>query len=246
MAIDVFTKAWAVAAPSSSKPIAGHPLCPRFGFLFGDGAIIDIVSNVRGVSTGPTPGTWSSSAARGYAGRAREHTGTTDYDVLGLDSVLLPTSNCTIILGIQKTPAGDTTGRNAVAFGNETNTTGQFCAGYVPFTDQNVYWDFGGEVAGTTRLNFNATGLYSDDIWAFTTGPRGMEIYQNGVLRTSNAANPTRSQGNVNFQIGRHKTGTIPSDLAKYKLLFIYHTQLTPKQCDDLARNPYQWVARRS
>lgn len=233
MAIDVFAKRWGVIPPVSARAVQGHSLCPRHGFVF-DGAIVDLVRNVRGTFNA---GAWPSGGARRYVGKTRQHTATTDADPLGLDGLLLPTSGCTIVVGQEKT---DATNRSSVSFGNETTTTAQFCAAYIPYTDGVVYWDFGGEV-GAARVS--ASGLtFGDDVWVFTVGPREQAIYQNGVSRVSAAQNPSRSQGSVNFQLGRHKAGALASDLVKYKFFWIYHRQLTEREITEISVKPFCWV----
>ncbi len=239
MAIDVFPKRWGTIPPASARAIPGHPLCPRFGFVF-DGVALDLARKFYGTNFGSgNGGIWSTSSSRLFPGKVREHNSTGDQSTLGLDSDFLPTQEITIVLAYQKT---DATLRNAVAFGNATATTGQFCAAYVPFTDGKVYFDFGGETAGTTRVNTAGSPTVGDDIWTFTTGPRGMEIWQNAVLQASNGVNPTRANGAVNFQLGRHKNGTITSDLAKWKFFYIYHRQLGGREIMELVMQPFQWV----
>jgi len=243
MAIDIFTKAWSIS-PSNVRPIYGHSLCPRFGFLFADGSINDIVRGVRGVLAG-TPGAtlWSSSAVKGHAGKTREHTATTDFDQLGLDTLLLPTQECTVVVGHQFTSTGQS---NMVTFGVESSTLGVLCAGYLPFGDGNAYWDFGGETNGSTRLQVAQGQDTNDNVWGVTTGPRGMEMWKNAVLIASNGANPTRSQGTTQVLLGRHKGGAITSDLTKYKFFYIYHRQLTAREISEITRSPFQWIAPRS
>ena len=93
-------------------------------------------------------------------------------------------------------------------FGLFNTTAARRIGAHVPYTDGVVYWDFGGTTAGTTRLTASGLTTSVKDVWAFTTGPRGMEIWQNGVLRASNAATPTRSPSTSAFGIGRHATST--------------------------------------
>jgi hypothetical protein len=237
MAVDVFTKWWGTIPPRHARAIPGDPLCPRHGFVF-DGQVTDIARNVR--STTVTTGTWSTGSTRRYPGRVREHTGTTDVTVLGSDTLLLPTTECTIVVGQFKM---DTTNRNAVSFGIETDTVGAFCAGYIPFSDGVTYFDFGGQTNGVTRVQVAGLTI-GDDIWCMTVGPREMAIYQNGIPRVSSAINPTRTSAGVNFQLGKHKiTAPITSDLVKYSFFFIYHRQLLTKEIAFISMNPFCWVA---
>lgn len=237
MAIDVFTKAWAGAPTIGSSPITGHPLCPQFGFLF-DGVIQDIVRGARGVSSGATAGLWTTNSAKGYPGKSREHSATTDRDDLGLDTLLLPLRNASFVLGYQKT---DAVNRGSTAFGTQTGTTNT-CDAYIPFSDAITYWDFGG-TGGGNRISVGGL-TFGDDIWAFTTGFRGMEIWQNGILRQSNANDSTRANTGSTFSLGKNNSQT--SDLARWKFLWVYHRQLTLKEIAEITRFPYRWVAPRS
>lgn len=66
---------------------------------------------------------------------------------------------------------------------------------YLPYQiDGKVYWRWGaGEVEGTGSLSVASLSFAPTDWWAFTAGPRGMEIWQNGHLVGSNSASPTRT-----------------------------------------------------
>src|SRR2546427_8550861 len=102
VSVDVFPRAWSVIPPISAGANTGHPLCPRFGFVC-NGAIVDLVRGVRGVSVGSTPGKFSTGSVRGYSGSVREHTATTDLDYLGPTKLIWPTQEVTVLLGYEKT-----------------------------------------------------------------------------------------------------------------------------------------------
>lgn len=64
---------------------------------------------------------------------------------------------------------------------------------HMPYTDGTVYFDFGGFSEGSTRLSVGGLTIKKHDVWAFTVGRRGMEIWQNGIRRASNGGTPTRT-----------------------------------------------------
>jgi len=236
--IDILTKGWSFIPPVDARPVRGHSLCPKYGFLLG-GRTIDIVTNIEALLAGTQGSTlYSPTSARGFAGQAREHSATTDFDTLGLDSLVLPLADISIVLGYQKT---DATARGSVAFGTATGTT-SVCDGYIPFSDGITYWDYGG-TAGTNRLTVGGL-TFGDDIWAFTQGARGAEIWQNGILRASNAGVNTRVQGGTQFQLGKNNSQA--SDLAKWKFFWIYHRQLQIPEIARITMHPFCWVAPRS
>lgn len=243
MGISTLTKSWSTI-PNNARALPGHWMTPRHAFIPNQGGqLTDIVRNVVATLGGTQGATvWSPSMCRGYAGTAREHSATTDFDVLGLDTVLLPTTECTIVCGLQRVGSGAT---NASCWAVESTTVGQFCQAYIPFTDGVVYWDFGGETNGSTRVQIGGLTM-GDDIWVMTVGPREMATYQNGIVRVSSAINPTRSQGTTSFQLGRAKAGSITSDLTKYRFLFIYHRQLRVDEILYITTSPFCWVDPRS
>lgn len=146
----------------------------------------------------------SSDWGSGAQGPVIVHDATTDRtELVAASSALLPTGDVTIVLGARKT---DGTNRDSGAFGVDTATAAEYCAVKLPAADGTVYWDYGGTTGGTTRLT--AAGLtFGDDAWGFTVGARGMEIWQNGVLRASNSANPTRTATSAACKLGIYELG---------------------------------------
>ena len=171
----------------------------------------------------------SSDWGSGAQGPVIVHDATTDRTELAANSStqLLPTGNVTIILGSRKT---DATNRDSGAFGVDTATAAEYCAVKLPAADGTVYWDYGGVTAGTTRLTA-ASLTFGDDAWGFTVGPRGMEIWQNGILRASNAANPTRTATSAAFKLGLYDSA-LGGDLAAYNCVYVFAGQLSQ---DDIA-----------
>lgn len=154
---------------------------------------------------------------------------------LGTDNGQFPQSQVTILIGIKKTDGTNRT-THALHIGTGTNLLELL----VPFTDGKVYFDWGGGVEGTTRLS--VAGLTKgDDAWVFTTGARGMEIWQNGLKRASNAATPTRTAAsNSPFSIGENGLG---ADLAITSFVFAWDRQLQPSEIQHLSGKPYDLVA---
>src|SRR5439155_14789667 len=226
-----------------SRANRGHPLCPRHGFLINDGVVVDAVRGLIGTpGQSPNADGWNGGSCRGYAGRPRQCTAINDFTRLGPTAVLLPLKEITLLMGYKKT---DATLRVASAFSQENSNGGtgggaSRVMAHLPFSDGNVYWDFGGDTDGTTRLT--VAGLtFGDDIWAFTTGPRGMEVWQNGTLKGSNAQNPTRSDEADTVTLG--KLGSAAnSDLARYFFFSIYWRQLGSHEITDLTAQPFSWV----
>lgn len=70
-------------------------------------------------------------------------------------------------------------------------------------TAGSIFFDFGGATNGTTRVT-GTTSTTAGRVTTYlaTTGPRGMELWENGVLIASNGANPTRTSSGQAFSVG--------------------------------------------
>ena len=240
MAINTRIKRTGIIPGAGSLALPGHRLCPKYAFVFREG-VRDLVSQVQAPTTAATPGSilFSPTSARGIPGTAREHSATTDRTDLGLDTLLLPTGPVTIVLGWQKT---DATNRNAATFGDMGAAAGNCADAYVPFSDGVVYFDWGGQTNGVTRVQVGSLTI-GDDVWVFTVGAREMAIYQNGISRVSSAINPTRTQATAQWALGDRGAGSdVSSDLGKYKFVFIYHYQLRVEDIIEISHRPFCWT----
>jgi hypothetical protein len=138
----------------------------------------------------------------------------------------------TVVFGMRKR---DGTARVSCAFGVPVAGGTAAWGALVPYSDGVVYWDWGGTGVGVTRLS--VAGLtFGDDVWVFSTGSRGMEIWQNGVRRASNAATPSRSSNTGIFGLGNYTGG---SDFFDVNGLLIYGRQLTVEAIRDLSGDPW-------
>jgi len=141
----------------------------------------------------------------------------------------LPTTECTVIFGGTVTTTGT---------GGDINTPNGTAAtklgGHFPFTDGKYYFDFGGNTAGTTRVNTAASVTRSShDVIALTAGPRGMEIWQNGILLASNTATPTRTASTNDWGFQPQVVGgTRPP--ARWWMLALSSRQASPQQLSSL------------
>jgi hypothetical protein len=148
---------------------------------------------------------------------------------------------CTILLLYEK---GDGSNRNAVAFGlNNNNVAAEQCTATLPFGDGVIYFDYGGSGEGTNRLSVGGL-TFGADRMVFSTGPRGMEIWQNGLKRASNGANPTRTAApTVPFVLGARSAQALFSDVAHYNLFCMWARQLTSDEILMVSGDPYMlWL----
>jgi hypothetical protein len=149
-------------------------------------------------------------------------------------SVPLPTGPASVVLHYRRL---DTTNRASGAFGHgQTGGTASYLGCALPWSDGVVYWEYGGTTAGVTRLT--VSGLtYGDDVWAFTTGSRGMEIWQNGIRRAANGANPTRTNANDYWGLFSH--AIYASDHAESGCILLYNRQLELDEIQALTVDPW-------
>jgi hypothetical protein len=149
--------------------------------------------------------------------------------------VWVPTNGMTLSLLYEKT---DATNRASVAWGIDPVLAGAayYCHAAMPYSDGVVYFEFGsGNTLSAAGLSFGA------DHWVFTAGSRGMEIWQNGILRASSATNPTRSQDVTHvFKIGAGLSALgFVADLARYGSLCMWARQLDLREVWSLNTDPY-------
>ena len=102
-----------------------------------------------------------------------------------------------------------------------------------PFSDGNVYWDYGGATEGTTRLSFAYTKDTAWHWWAATVGGGyGMRVYRDGLLLGSNSGTPSRTLNASHISFGADQFwGTDNADVAE---LFTFGRTLSPDEV-------YEW-----
>lgn len=225
------TKPPAGAALNLAHPLAPTVLCCPLNEGAGTFARDLSPNGVRLASQGLGQLTGGAAFIGGKRGNVIAHTDTAHRVNFG-ESSFMPTGPCTVILGLKKR---DATLRASGAFG--VGTTGSRLGAHVPYSDGIVYWQYGGDIGGLSMVT--ASGLtFGDDIWAFTTGARGMEIWQNGILRASNTANPTRAATTETFALGQN-TQLDASDLVDYYLFYMYAKQLSPEAVQWVTAEPF-------
>lgn len=160
---------------------------------------------------------------------ARTVSGTNRIQLASDSRNIVPTSGgFTVALHYRKIGAAAAT----AGFGLDASANAWFRAGtHFPFSDGTLYWDFGGNSAGTSRLT--AAGLtYGDDFWVFTAGPRGMEIWQNGIRRSQQASAVDWSSSSNPYLLGMHGTAT-NSDDAECAVITTCARQWSAAECAD-------------
>jgi len=112
--------------------------------------------------------------------------GCSDFGASGYPASWLPLKQVTVLHKHKRTGAVTDHCGFGVIGGDQTDRLGT----HFPYAGV-IYWDFGGWTEGTSRLS--KAGTPEDDTWVFTAGPRGMEIWRNGVLWASNSGQAVRN-----------------------------------------------------
>ena len=165
-------------------------------------------------------------------------------DLIPAGSVL-PTGPCTVMVRYRKL---DSVNRVSSALGRRgapSLTTRLGCL--LPYSDGTIYWDYGGATAGVTRLSVaGLTGFTQWSNWAFTVGTRGMEIWRDGLLVASNAANPTRVNDGSPWGLGQNDSTGGTTDIAETALVYLFNRQLSAAEIRQLNTNPWQLLSQSS
>lgn len=170
---------------------------------------------------------------------------------LGLSStadILFPSSyEATIIFYRKKKIA---TLGNVVSFGYAAagNTEGSRVMSNCPWSDGNIYWDFGNIWTG--RLVASGLSFSSNpECYIFIAGAeRGREIWRDGKLEASSSANAPRSSYIGQTYIGCDPvvTSVADSDNEEVYLFAVFPEALSQAQCREISANPYSIFEPRS
>lgn len=174
-------------------------------------------------------------------GLSIRHTATTDITNLtdNFARVIPASGGHTFMIAYRKT---DATLRASTAFGSNINSGTSWYQALLPYSDGNIYWRYGGTTEGTSQLTIASGGFtFGDDIWTFTTGPRGMEIWQNTLLRASNSGNATLDN-TTSSPLLRLPAGTAGglSDNCDIGFIMSWRKQITKSAIRELVINPWQ------
>ena len=171
--------------------------------------------------------------SQGAVGTAAVGTGTSTPTMASIanGSTFMATTSATIVYaGVQI--ARYLSGAGSIGQSGSEGSLGIF----LPFSDGKVYWDFGGWTEGTDRLSVAGLSFSDSDVFVFTVGARGMEIWQNGIKRASNSATPTMTPNATPFGIkSRLSIGAV--DRMRTYAFGYARKQLPTDVCAELSRD---------
>lgn len=172
--------------------------------------------------------------------------GVNDYVELDADADnVLDTTSCSMLIATVRTAA---TTNAFVSYGYEAGATNRSIV-HLPFTDNNTYWDFGNATAGSGRLSVSMASYLSTgtvNIWGFSAGPRGREIWRNGVLLASDAgAIASRGSTTLGYRIGAAAgaEGAVGAPAHNDALFVLSKEEWSQDSFEELTRNPWQVFA---
>jgi len=131
---------------------------------------------------------------------------------------------------------------SSVPLGFNTATVAQTVHCWLPFSDNTVYWDFGGQ-SGSNRITYTPSPAIDTtvaDTWVFSAGSNGSSIWQNGIQRASQGSSisATLSSSNLYGLITNTKdtiTGVIVANLC-----YTWNRQLSPSEIAAISNDPWQ------
>lgn len=152
----------------------------------------------------------------------------------GADSEIpIPTSRVTVLVIRRKT---DGTAR-ACSMAGVTGASGtELFNIHCPYSDGNVYWDFGGSTS-PNRLSYTPATVTGVQKWAFVAGGNGSAIYLNGVQQASQGTAITRTNAGNFFTLNNGAAGS--GDLADYYFFAVLDAEWTASMVQWWNAEPY-------
>lgn len=166
-----------------------------------DGAVNGLGKR-NSINGGLVGGTWAYHSQYG----AGINFGASDYADIGVGPQYVHALNGITQLMIRRKT--DLTLRTGVLFGDNSQHDG--C--HFPFTDGNVYWDFGGASAPQRLTITGQSWNTSVDVCAFTAGGKGSAVYRNGIKIGSQSTALTSVLSSGVWLINSGNSGTNDGD----------------------------------
>lgn len=188
----------------------------------------------------PTPS--GGQIGTGPFGPCRSHVSTSD-QLAGIahGNDLPQDGKCTLMVVYAKR---DTTNRASGLLGFNFGSGGARFGAHAPYSDGNIYWDYGGSTNGSSRLTVSGQTWVAraPSVWMYTCGPRGMECWRDGKLVGSNSGTPTRTGAAAYLYLGTHEGGG--GDLDDYYTIGIWGRQLEKQEIGLLSKDPWAMYQR--
>lgn len=134
----------------------------------------------------------------------------------------------------------DTTLRASMLCGSASATISQTVLAHAPYSDGNIYFDFGGSGA-STRISTTFAKSTSPETLVFIAGPnKGREIWRNGVKIAGNVTlTGTRTSSATGFGVGGNGSSAIGQDNDDVYLLGVVVREWSDAEVRTFAANPW-------
>lgn len=202
---------------------------PRLYVAAWNGTTVDSITERTCTLTG---GTWGYGTSQ-WGGPAVNMTAASNDLNLGINTDFVLLDRTTIVIGYR--PRSTTAGK---IFAKAGGTTSQVVMADMNPSTKVVNFYFGGTTVGTDTIQVTTPYPIGDDVWVFSTGQRGMEIWQNGSLIASQTNHATRSGNTNDFVLGNTAFwgGGVPADIA---FLYVYVDQIPQDDIRQISIDPF-------
>ena len=135
----------------------------------------------------------------------------------------------------------DTVARATTLFGCEAGASARILV-HAPWSDGNLYFDFGNSTAGSGSVSAPFVKSTSPDYLVFVAGGgKGREVWRNGTRIASNtAATASRPAGLPNFRLGACNNSNVSSDLEEIYLFGAAGRAWSDREIGSWFANPWQ------
>ena len=205
--------------------------------IFNQTKWVDLVkyNNVAGTIAGGTPTAKPKAGSYGV-----DYDSISDAQGLIEDSADL-TSDTTFVF--VRSP-NDTTNRASSAWGiNDGGTTTKRFHCHLPFSNTIVYFDYGGQSGGVTRIQWTGYTKVANkiEIWVFLVRGTRMAIWLDGVEISFDAGTTaSRTVGTADFHI--NEGSVTDGDLQTVYAAYLYKRGLLDNEIKEITSNIYQFL----
>jgi len=226
-------------------PVAIDWRTPFFDYAYTSEILCASMGLTRGLKNNATYSQTGTTVRTGAAG-----IGAT-FDVNPLDGItiaadadsVLDTTKCTMVI---VRSLNTLTFQAVQAHGYTDNGGTSRAAAHIPFTDNNIYWDFGNATDGRTSASGQSWAIGAVDCFVLTAGSRGREIWRNGVLvGNTPGSTATRAAVTCGFIVGgAANNGTSGIDNSETVYLFgLCKNEWISAQITEFSKNVWQIFA---
>ena len=194
-----------------------------------------------GSSTGTIDGWGSSVLGRSQSTRNNAIHGSKDHWKLGTIDKILPNTGAASFFLVFETLLSSPGSIQPRNLGTLTLDATEISA-HIPWSDNVIYFDHGGKVSGTTRVNTGALTWAKNQVYkiALVAGPSGMSIWRDGIKEASHSTAATRTSSTKAFYYNAGDSWTTDHNpYQKHIAFYAFNIELTAEQVLQLTRDSF-------